>query len=716
MRDCRCCGVRLMSWLVLISWGWGAAAAATGAGLPSGEAATNNQLTIVVTATRDAQPVAEAPCAISVLGDRMLRLEKSVRTVPEALKNEPGTMVQKTGHGQGSPYIRGFTGFRSVFMIDGIRLNNSVFRDGPNQYWNTVDPFSLRRIEMVRGPFSMLYGSDAIGGAVNAITRGANDLRAGSTWDRRLYSRYASAERSNITRAETIGKPLDSLVLSCGYTYKVFGDLDGGRKVGRQPKTGYDEGAWDAKAELAIGGGSSLVLAHQQVAVDDAWRTHKTIYGIDWRGLSVGDELRRSLDQDRGLTYVHYHYLASGRFIQEMNAGISHHVQGEDQDRLRTADRRDIQGFDVTTLGAYVSLRSPFSLGSLLYGAEYYHDMVDSYKRTLNPDGSVKSRSIQGPVGDDATYDIAGVYIQGEVKPTSRLSCIVGGRYEYAETAADSVEDPLTGERISVSGDWDAVVGSLRLHLALDESASWNLFAGVSQGFRAPNLSDLTRFDTARTDEIETPSPGVTPEHYVSYEMGIKSGQSSFSAQLAYFYTTIADMIVRTPTGRMIDGDYEVTKKNAGDGYIHGVEFDGRWRVGGGFELFGAASWMDGEVDAYPTSAALLVTEYPDRLMPPTGRLGVRWEPGKVYWLEGSMTVAGRADRLSTRDAEDSSRIPPGGTPGYGVYDFRAGWNCLETLTLSAAVENITDEDYRIHGSGVNEPGRNFVVSADWVF
>jgi len=84
----------------------------------------------------------------------------------------PGVMVQKTGHGQGSPYIRGFTGFRTLLMIDGIRLNNAVFRDGPNQYWNTVDPFSIERLEVVKGPSSVLYGSDAIGGTVNVITRG----------------------------------------------------------------------------------------------------------------------------------------------------------------------------------------------------------------------------------------------------------------------------------------------------------------------------------------------------------------------------------------------------------------------------------------------------------------------------------------------------------------------------------------------------------------
>jgi len=74
---------------------------------------------------------------------RELIENRQVRTLAEALRELPGVMVQKTGHGQGSPYIRGFTGLRTLFLIDGIRLNNSTFREGPNQYWNTVDPFSV---------------------------------------------------------------------------------------------------------------------------------------------------------------------------------------------------------------------------------------------------------------------------------------------------------------------------------------------------------------------------------------------------------------------------------------------------------------------------------------------------------------------------------------------------------------------------------------------
>ena len=122
------------------------------------------------------------------------------RTLPEALGEVPGVLVQKTSNGQGSPFIRGFTGFRNVLLIDGIRLNNSVFRDGPNQYWNTVDTFAASRIEVLKGPASVLYGSDAIGGAVNVLSDIPGAAKPGFS-PRALY-RYSNAESSDTIRGD----------------------------------------------------------------------------------------------------------------------------------------------------------------------------------------------------------------------------------------------------------------------------------------------------------------------------------------------------------------------------------------------------------------------------------------------------------------------------------------------------------------------------------
>lgn len=135
---------------------------------------------LVVTATARRETAFDLPFTVNTLSSRDLRSRRMVRTVPEALREVPGVMVQKTSHSQGSPYIRGFTGFRNLFLIDGLRLNNSVMREGPNQYWNTVEAFVLGSLETVSGPVSVLYGSEAIGGTVQAVTLRPEAIHRGS--------------------------------------------------------------------------------------------------------------------------------------------------------------------------------------------------------------------------------------------------------------------------------------------------------------------------------------------------------------------------------------------------------------------------------------------------------------------------------------------------------------------------------------------------------
>ncbi len=103
--------------------------------------------------------------------------------------------------------------------------------------------------------------------------------------------------------------------------------------------------------------------------------------------------------------------------------------------------------------------------------------------------------------------------------------------------------------------------------------------------------------------------------------------------------------------------------------------------------------------------------------MPTTVNYGLRWEAAnRRFWVEAASTVSGGQYRLSASDRLDTQRIPPGGTPGYDIYHLRAGWQVNKYVVLNASLENILDADYRIHGSGVNEPGRNLILSADVKF
>jgi len=706
---------------------------------------------LIVTATRTPERRLEVPYSAVVISQDDLR-RQGARSLPDALKFTPGVLVQKTAAGQGSPFIRGFTGFRTLALVDGVRLNNSVFREGPNQYWNTIDPMGLEAIELTKGQGSVLFGSDAIGGVMNARTRGpiytladSADGQPSQTGGKTsgfastklplgeitsapvppmatggaFRSLYASGERAWQGRLEGFVSQDRTAGLFLGATLKDYGDLQAA-DLGRLPHTGYQEYNLDGKFEWWLDDNLKLTLAHQQVHQDDVWRTHRTVYSKSWSGTTAGTEQAHYFNQDRYLSYLRLEGDPGTRLVDRFQFTLSHHRQSEDRQRIRARgdDRRDEEGFVVDTFGATLQIESDSPAGRLTYGVDYYHDRVNSYQRRFAADSSFAGAGVQGPVADDAVYHLAGAFLQDTITLGDRTEFTLGARFTYARADADRVADPFDSAAVnSLTEDWTNGVGSARISHALDDGKNTFVYAGISQGFRAPNLSDLTRFDIARSNEIETPSPGLEPEKFLTYEIGFKGAGDRVSGELAFFYTDIADMVVRQPTGVITDGASEVRKRNAGDGYIYGIEAGAAWTFFPQWTVFANFSWQDGRVEGYPTSSPRMVDEPISRLLPATSLAGLRWTTrDDKLWLEGSVRLVGRANRLSASDRADTQRIPPGGTPGYSAATVRAGWQIRDTVLLTVAVENIFDEAYRHHGSGQNEPGINAIVGLDVTF
>jgi len=674
---------------------------------------------IIVTALRREAEEWRVPYSVSTeSGEKAI--ERGTRSMADAVQVFPSVMAQKTGYGQGSPYIRGFTGFHSLYLIDGIRLNNSVFRSGPNQYFNTIDPLMVGRIELVRGPSSVLYGSDAVGGVINVFSRKRKDYETGTHWSGSVYSRYASAERSFVERIEVEHNAGSRVGFVGGVTHKNFGDLRGGRDTGVQANTAYKEIDGDFRLDVSLRDDIWLTVAWQHVAQDDVPRTHKTIYSVPFHGTDVGSELRRDLDQTRDLGWTRLSIDDFAGFFDRADVTLSTQRQDQERDRLRTGARRDISGFTVNTFGALAEFeKDGGGAGVWTIGAEYYRDNVDSFRKDF-VGGTLTLEEIQGPVGDRAEYGLLGTYVQNELK-FGDFDLVTGVRYTRASAHADEVDNPQVGGSdpttpgnvLAISERFSATVGSLRGIYHFDDG--WNVFGGLSQGFRAPNLSDLTSFDA--TSAVEVPSPGLDPEYFLAFEVGARGRYDGVDAQVALWKTLIDDMIVQSPTGAMLGGTPVVRKHNAGDGYIHGVEGEISLALTETWTAMVGASWMEGRVDQFILPGGFKVSRPVSRLQPLTGRLGLLYEPAaKDCWLLFETVAADNQDKLALRDETDSSRIPVGGTPGYTVFNVRAGIDVTDDLTVTAAVENITDKDYRIHGSGVNEAGTNFITSLRYSF
>ena len=267
-------------------------------------------------------------------------------------------LVQKTSYGHGSPFIRGFTGRQNLLLVDGVRFNNSTFRGGPVQYWNTLDSLSLDHFELIRSQGSVLYGSDAAGGTLNAFTKssGFADEPEGKVFSHgSAYYEYRSNGRgSHIGRIETQTGIGGVFGLHLGISAKEFGDIEDSA-VGLMRGTGYPEQAIDARLDWAITPQTTLTLTHQNFNQDKVSRWHSTRNNPGWvHGSHVttpGRFIAREYDQERSLTYLRLAH-ENDRVdapVRRVTATLSYQTSSDAEFQIRSLTDRRLQSYDVET-------------------------------------------------------------------------------------------------------------------------------------------------------------------------------------------------------------------------------------------------------------------------------------------------------------------------------------------------------------------------------
>lgn len=655
----------------------------------------------VVTASRTDEDSVQAMSSIAVVSDEQFQ-QQGYRTIPEALANTPGVMVQKTTHGHGSPFIRGFTGRQNLLLVDGVRINNSTFRSGPVQYWNTVDGFAMGRMELVKSQGSVQYGSDALGGTLNVLTSGSGFLEAdpGWFWGGNASYRFETNSTSHVGRFETRFGQGGVWGAVIGATAKDFGDIRD-RGVGRMKNTGYPEQNYDLKVEALLNPTTTVTFAHQYLNQDDVWRWHSTVFNdTPWNGTTVGTFPIRVYDQERSLTYLKVDGEVTHGPIQNYSATISFQrtQDREFQNRIPTDIRNQI--IDVDTYGIDLQLESALLGGTLVYGVDYYQDEIDASGTRTGRDP--RSRR---PLADNSTYHLFGAFAQFRRPVTEKFEATAGARFTHAQAELGKVWDPATMVDLSANDDWNNLVFNLRgLYLVTEE---WNIYGGASQGFRAPNAHDLSGNITNRSGQQQLGSLNLEPEKSWTFELGSRVTTDTVSVGASAFYTMVDDLIVSVPIAM---GSNTVVATNAQDADIIGIELEAAVRILDHWTLSGHLTWQDGEATNPTFIGGPNLSEPVSRLSPLVGSVALRYDsPDDRWWVEGRVTAAAEQSELSARDKGDTQRIPPGGTPGYLVTSLRAGVRVTENLELNAALENITDEDYRIHGSGLNQPGINAI-------
>ncbi|MBI5362827.1 MAG: TonB-dependent receptor [Planctomycetes bacterium] len=664
---------------------------------------------------------------IVVTGEALERTGE--RNLPRAIAKAAGTGVwmQETNTGGGSPVVRGLIGPHVLILVDGVRLNDSSTRLGPNQSLNTIDPAHVERVEVVKGPSSVLYGSDAVGGTILVWTKRRKPGSASATGALGAFGVELEGSAESATEG---GRG------SLGVSWA--NDTDGAIAIGSLAEwddlrtgggevdfTGYHSTGFFSSWEHAFGSKRSLRAILRIHRDFDVPRTDRLIAGYGQTQPS-NSEFDFKVQENTGYTLV-YEDQEAGPFADRIQARffLRRYVE-ERQIRNTGSNNRRLEQDDVQGFGVGVDVVKDLGGGHrLTWGVDFERDDVDSDRTDTNVVTSAQTAQ-PGSFAPNAHYASAGVFAQDEIRDVAGFDVTVGARYSYYDFSFNQITSSPSGGP-EQEGDFDALTASVQAARSL--SSSTRVVATVAQGFRAPHLDDLARNSTV-FGGTELANPDLDPEKSLTGEIALEYTSNPWRATVAVYHSTLSDYIGRV----LVDagdpgttGDETYLRENVGTVEFMGVEAEVRrslgadspWSVGGGVTWTRGRQYDD---TINPATGTADFDDVPARRIPPLfGRASLTYdaldEDPVVQWGELALLMASEQDDLHPEDLSDP-RIDPDGTAGWAALNADVGGplGASGASSWSFGVHNVLDKEYRVHGSGVDAPGINAVVGLRWSF
>jgi len=618
--------------------------------------------------------------------DSTIFLRQNGRSVPEMLDGTPGVFIQKTSHGGGSPFVRGLTGNQNLILIDGIRLNNAIFRYGPNQYLTLLDPLSVERIEVVKGTGSVQYGSDALGGVINVITQMpafSNERK----WSGRTDLRWtSSAMEKSVRQQMNFSSQRFAVMMSAGYS--DFGDLLGGDTTGYQRPSGYLQKSMEAKIKYNAGKGWVVNAGITGVRQGMVPLFHK--YSIEKFRQSFSDPL------ERGLMYTQVQKTFRGRKIQQLSMQFSNQQMNERRiSQAGTGSTISFESDRIKSMSAQAEVVWKFNENWISrLGIEWNRDNIFSSREQLNTNTGILTPR-RGLYPDGAIYQHAALYNIHQLK-AGKWQLELGWRYHAYHIRLEEV----TLGKVSVKTD--ALVLLSGASYAINDKMV--LFGNLSTGYRAPNIDDMGTLGIIDF-RYEVPSYGLLPEKSINKEIGIRYHSTRWRWSGSLFHTNLSNLINRVKTNEVIAGYNVFIKENNERAFIQGLEFESRYQLSSYLSMMGMLSYLYGKN---------ISKAEPVRRIPPfNGFFALQYQQKKFN--AGISCEQALAQRRLAQGDKDDNRIPAGGTPGYLVFHWFAGGNWKQ-FHYRFFLNNLMNADYRKHGSGVNGMGRSLTFTLQYAF
>lgn len=671
--------------------------------------------------------------------------EQSPQTTADLLSEQPGIKVQKSQMGGGSPVMRGMEANRILLVIDGVRMNNAIYRSGHLQNAITLDANTLQKAEIIYGPSSVIYGSDALGGVIHFYTKTPetnqkDPVKVG------LMGRYSSANNEFTSNANITlsGKKLASFT---SFTYSDFGDLRMGANTWHdfddwgktylysdnsenhynpnpvvndnpniQKNTGYTQADFLQKLVYDINSNNQLIGNFQYSKSSNIPRYDNLSEtkgdGLKWAEWHYGP-------QERLMASLQYRYENESKFIR--NATLTGAYQNIKESRIQRRYGRLERSYrneevDVFSFNADLDSQLNEKL-ELSYGAEFTYNDVSSnaYGRELILD---QNNNITGynptvilsryPDGGSDYTTLAG-YTQLIYSISPKHSLDIGGRYTKTMLSAKWIDETyITLPENNIDLDNDAVTGSIGYSFTPTKRDKIGIV--LSSGFRSPNIDDIGKV-REQNDLALVPNTTLKPEYAYNAEFNFqKRLWNKFTLGGNIYYTLLDNYIIRdlytlpgTDGTLEVDGESFPTAANVNkdQAYIWGTTGYFNWKINRYFNLNSDLTFTKGRTKD---------TDQPmPSIAPLFGQTSLVYSYQKWDFILNSQYNARKhGDEYDGVDNPELAVSEEYGVPAWVTFNLMGSYRINKNMSVQMNLDNIFDVQYREFASGISAPGRNF--------
>lgn len=688
-----------------------------------------------ITALKFAENINRVPFAARKLTNRGWNM--NAQSMAEVLQNSGMAFVQKSQSGGGSPVLRGFEASRVLLQVDGIRMNNAIYRTGHLQNIITIDPNSLQYVDILYGPSSTIYGSDALGGVVNMFTKEpkfAQDNKGGLTGN--VGSRYSSAINEFQVHADfnIAGKKWASFT---SVTSSQFGDVTQGDKrnskypdFGKKPfyvntVSGTDYAVVNPDPNEQIASAYKQVDIIQKISyMPRAGQTHMLNVQFSNTGdvprydrlTEVAGNVPRFGDwhygpQKRLLLAYHFNTDLKKGYFGKLQSILSYQdVEESRHDRRfnnknvnHRWERIKVVGYTLDAMHKKGNSEShagfDMQLNNLTSTAFAEH-IVTGARSAIN------TRYADG----DNNMNYFAVYYQQMYKIKPNLILNAGARFTQVSLRSIFVDKTVFPFPFNSAEQNNSAISG-NLGITHNTASSWRLSALLSTGFRAPNFDDLAKVFDSRAGAVVVPNPDLKPEYTYNGEINVGKISEKVNTGASVFYTLFRDAIIVAPNGQpniIYQGTNSVVlaSQNVAKAFLYGGNAYFGYTFNGKTEVSGSITYTYGRFKTDTGNVPL------DHIPPVYGRAGIkhredRWNVEAYALFNGWKKIK----EYSASGEDNQQYATPDGMPSWVTVNLRTQFFATKGISILAGVENILDRNYRYFASGISAPGRNFIVT-----